>query len=180
MSPTPHDLLQAAAAGRARLVRITAHDADNRYTAKQLELDANEDLTESDDTMEVYNLAEADTAGGQLQADLDAIAIDLEGRWFISVSAPKTAVAARVVSHRYDAEYTLQPQCVTPAGTFSDDTEADEIIAINLAERNLGDGGALDDDEIVLAEALDASTSSTSETCWAFDHPVYAKYRVDT
>lgn len=179
MTQPPDTFIQAAGAGKARLVRLTAHVADNRYSACRLELDADGELVESQDTVEVLNLAEAEIPGGRLEDDFDAIAIDLEGRWVIAVQPAMELLAARVVANNSGAWYRVQPQTVTAAGTFADDTAAEELLAQNLAERTLGTGGGVDDDEIVLVKPLDASTATTLATSWAFEYPVYAKYMVD-
>ncbi len=179
MTPTPDTFIQAASAGKARLVRLCAHVADNRYTASRLDLDADGELVESSDSIEVLNLAESQIAGGRLVAGFDAIAIDLEGRWVIAVQPAMEFIPARIVAHNSGAWYTTQPQRVNASGAFSDDTNQDELLAMNLAERTLGSGGGVDDDEIILLKPLDASSESTLATCWTFDHPVYAKYRTD-
>jgi len=177
----PHDALgqfaQAGAAAGLQLVRLTALDADNRYTARPVEFDANgQTQFAGDATLTVTNLAEPADADGAVPAGTDAVAVDVEGRWIVFVRpAAPAAFAARVIATGSGADYTVREQVGTGAGTFADKEGAPDLTAHNLAELSLGPGAAVDVDTIVLVTAL-TGTGEPPTVRYVFDHPAYAKY----
>ena len=88
-------LIQTGTAAGARLVRITAHESSNGYTARWIEFDA-AGATQffGDETFTVVNLAEDTDAGGDVPDNTDAIALDVEGRWVVFLRSAATATAA--------------------------------------------------------------------------------------
>ena len=80
-----------------------------------------------------------------------------------------TSFPAKIVSHDEDALYTVRQQSMSATASFSDKSGTSNITAVNLAELTLGDGGGVDDDEIV-------SVHVHEDGYYYFDHPVYAKY----
>jgi len=165
---TPLRLAQAAAPKAAQLVRITDHQAGNRYTARPIAFDALGDTeTVGEAALTVVNLAEPADAGGRVPAGTDALAVDAGGRWIVYLPPPASAVfCARVVAAAGGAAYTVREQAAT--GMI-------DVTAYNLAELSAGPGGAVDDDAIVLVLAL-TDTDDPPTVRFVFDHPVYAKY----
>jgi hypothetical protein len=170
-------LVQAGSGGRVRLVRITALDADNRYTARPIEYDADGMLVYAgSEEWTVTNLAEPADMPGQIAVETDAVALDVEGRWIVHLSPAGTALfTARIVSSDGGAEYTARPQTWGPGGSPADKPGAVDVSAANLAELSLGPGGAVDVDTIVLVAPL-ADEDSPSGVRYVFEHPAYAKY----
>lgn len=159
------------------LVRITAPDEGNRYTARPVEFDeTGQTQPVGTDELTVTNLAEPASEGGSLPADTEALAVDIEGRWVIHVRRQTAIFPARVISPGAAAgRYTVLEQVVSSTGEFSDKPDAASVSAVNLAELSLGDGAAVDDDSIVLVTAI-ADTSEPPALRYVFDHPAYAKY----
>lgn len=161
----------------AQLVRITAHDEANRYTARPIAFDADgQPDTVGEATLTVVNLAEPTNTPGQVDADTDAVAVDVGGRWVVFLPPSSHAIfPAKVISSQGNAAYSVREQAATGAGTFTDADGATDVTAHNLAELSLGDGAALDQDIIVLVHAiLDSGDPPTVR--YVFDHPAYAKY----
>jgi hypothetical protein len=177
-----HDSFQhlSQAGGRAgtQLVRIVAADTGNRYTARPVEFDeTGRTQPVGDDELTVTNLAETPSDGGNLPADAEAVAVDVEGRWVLHVRPGNaTAFPARVVAPAGTAaQYTVREQALSPSGAFSDKPGAADVTAINLAELSLGDGAAVDDDALVLVLTV-IDTGDPPTLRYVFDHPAYAKY----
>jgi hypothetical protein len=169
----------AQATGRcgARLVRITRHDAQNRYLAGQLGFDASGGVSViGTRTLTVTNLAEPLTAGGAVPDNTDAVALDVAGRWVVFL-LPEGAVLfpARIVAGQGGAAYTVREQASTGAGTFQDVANAAEVTAHNLAEVALGPGGAVENGALVLITAV-TDTGTPPTLRYVFDRPAYAKY----
>jgi hypothetical protein len=172
-----HHLAQAGETAGVRLVRLTALDEANRYTARPVEF-ASDGSTEfvGEETVTVTNLAEPADADGSVAAGTDAVAVDVEGRWVVFVRQAGAAVfPARVVSSQGGAAYSVLEQVATGAGTFADKQGAEAVAAHNLAELSLGPGAAVDDDTIVFVTTLE-DTGTPPTLRYVFDHPVYAKY----
>ena len=174
---TPHRLAQAAAPKTAQLVRITEHQAGNRYTARPVAFDALGDTeTVGETTLTVVNFAEPADAEGFVPPGTDALAVDAGGRWIVYLPPPASAVfCAKVVASAGGAAYTVREQAATGAGTFEDAEGMAAVTAYNLAELSAGPGAAVDDDTIVLVLAV-TDTGSPPTVRFVFDHPVYAKY----
>lgn len=172
-----HRLAQVGSGPGVGLVRMTAVDQANRYTARPIEFDEDDETVfVGDGTLTVTNLAEPTDRPGQVPADTDAVAVDVEGRWIVFVRPAGAALfPARVVSAQSGAAYTVKEQDATGAGTFADKTDAGNLTAYNLAELSLGPGAAVDDDTIVLVTVL-FDDGETPTARYFFDHPVYAKY----
>ncbi len=161
----------------AQLVRITAHDESNRYTARQVAFNAaGETETVGTETLTVTNLAEPTGADGKVPADTDAVAIDVGGQWIVFIRPVGSAIfPAKVTASQGSAAYTVREQIATGAGTFTDAPGATNLTAHNLAELSLGPGAAVAADTIVLMlTIMDNSTPPTVR--YIFDHPAYAKY----
>ncbi len=168
---------EVSASRAAQLVRITAHEESNRYTARPIAFNAvGETETVGDDTLTVTNLAEPTGTDGQVSADTDAVAIDVGGRWIVFIRPVGSAIfPAKVTASQGSAAYTVREQVATGAGTFTDAPGATNLTAHNLAELSLGPGAAVTDDTIVLIlTVMDNSTPPTVR--YVFDHPTYAKY----
>ena len=161
----------------AQLVRLTAHDEDNRYTARPIAFDAQggTDIVGAT-TLTVTNLAEAVDSGVRIPPDTDAIAIDAGGRWVVFIRPPSLAVfLAKVIASLGGSGYTVREQVATGAATFADAPGAVNLTAHNLAELSLGSGAAVDNGTILIVRAtLDNGNPPT--TRYVFDHPAYAKY----
>jgi len=178
---TTHDALgrwaQVAGAKAAQLVRIVAHDEQNRYTARSVAFDAagGTDFV-GDGTLTVTNLAEPADGNGNVPADTDAVAIDVAGRWVVFVRpVTPAAFVAKVGASQGQAAYTIKEQVATGAGTFQDAPGAAELTAHNLAELSLGPGAGVDNGTIAIVLATpDNGEPPTAR--YVFDHPVYAKY----
>jgi len=160
-----------------QLVRITEPDEDNRYTARPIEFDGDGQTQFADDrTITVTNLAEPADSAGQVPADTDAVALDVEGRWVVFLQqVPAAAFAAKVISSQGSAAYTVREQALNAQGAFIDKPGAVDFSARNLAELSLGPGAAVDAGTIVLVRQL-LDTSSPANVYYVFDHPAYAKY----
>lgn len=172
-----YHLAQIGGAGGVQLVRIASPLAGNVYLARPVEFDAAGDAQLSgDETLEVTNLGEQATAGGEIEADTDAVAIDVEGRWIVFVR-PATSgggsLPARITAALGGAKYSARLQTWNGAALV-DATPSNNLTAINLAEATLGPGAAVDVGTAVLLTRLGADAAG-SET-YAFDHPAYAKY----
>ncbi len=170
-------LSQAGGGTGVLLARIVAAETGNRYSAVAVEFDGDGLTQPVGDEVVVTNLAEDPSAGGNLPAGTEALAVDTEGRWVVHVRAFGTAVfAARVIAHAGTAgRYIVREQALSPEGTFEDKPGADDVTATNLAELSLGDGAAVDDDTIVLVHAV-PDTGEPPTPRHVFDHPAYAKY----
>ena len=161
----------------AQLVRLTAHDEDNRYTARPIAFDA-QGGTDVVGTaaLTVTNLGEAVDSKVRVPADTDAIAIDAGGRWVVFIRPPSlTVFLAKVIASLGGSGYTVREQVATGAATFADAPGAANVTAHNLAELSLGSGAAVDNGTILIVRAtLDNGNPPT--TRYVFDHPAYAKY----
>lgn len=161
----------------AQLVRLTAHDEGNRYTARPIAFDAQGGTeTVGATTLTVTNLAEPADSNGQVPSDTDAIAIDTGGRWVVFIRPLSRAVfPAKVIASLGSSAYTVREQVATGPGTFTDAPGAVDLTAHNLAELSLGNGAAVDTGTILTVRAtLDNGNPPT--TRYIFDHPAYAKY----
>ena len=169
--------LEVAAGKAAQLVRITEHDEANRYTARPISFDASGGTeTVGTETLTVTNLAEPADAGGQVQADTDAVAIDVGGRWVVFLRPVGSAIfPAKITASQGSAAYTIREQIATGAGTFQDAAGATNLTAHNLAELSLGPGAAVDNGVIVLVLTI-ADNATPPNVRYVFDHPAYAKY----
>ncbi|MFA6133392.1 MAG: hypothetical protein WC869_05170 [Phycisphaerae bacterium] len=160
------------------LVRLLSVSQHNRYTARAVEF-ASGGATQfaSDETITVTNLAEPADQDGQVPADTEAVALDVEGRWVVFVrqggSGQSSMFPAKVVAAISGAAYSVREQSCTGAGTFGDKSGTSNVTAYNLAELSLGPGAAVAVGVIVLATAI---TDTGSTTRYVFDHPAYAKY----
>jgi len=178
---TPRDALScwAEVSGNkaAQLVRLTAHDEDNRYTARPIAFDAQggTDVVGAA-TLTVTNLAEAVDSMVRVPPDTDAIAIDAGGRWVVFIRLATLAVfLAKVIASLGGSGYTVREQVATGEGTFADAPGAVNWTAHNLAELSLGSGAAVDNGTILIVRAtLDNGNPPTAR--YIFDHPAYAKY----
>ncbi|MFW6132992.1 MAG: hypothetical protein ACOC8F_03785 [Planctomycetota bacterium] len=170
-------LVQTGDAAGVRLFRLQTVEQNNRYQAVCVEFDDDgEPVPVSDETVVVTNLAEPADAEGELAPGIDAVGIDVEGRWVIFVRPPASVFfAARVVASDGGAAYTVREQVATGAGTFDDKPGAVDVTAWNLAELSLGPGAAVDDGTIVLVTAT-TDTGDPPTLRYLFDHPAYAKY----
>lgn len=172
-------LVQVGSAGdsSSRMVRITSVSANNVYNARPIEFDDNGQLQiVGTNTLTVTNLAEPADATGQVSADTDAVALDLDGRWVVFLRQAGSAMfPAKVVSSQGSAAYTVREQSVSAAGTFSNAAGSTNITAKNIAELSLGSGSAVAVDAIVLVTSImDTGTPATLR--YVFGHPCYAKY----
>lgn len=168
---------EVSGAKAAQLVRITAHDDGNRYTARPIVFDAMGGTNiVGNQTLLVTNLAEPADANGQVPPDTDAVAIDVGGRWVVFLRPIAGAFfPAKVIASQGSAAYTVREQVATGAGTFTNAPGATDLTAHNLAELSLGPGAAVDNDTIVLVlTILDNGNPPTAR--YVFDHPAYAKY----
>ena len=170
-------LVQVGWAHGIKLVCLTELDEANRYTARPVEFDDDgETQTVGTKTLTVTNLAEPSDIDGQVPANTDAVALDVDGRWVVFVRPKVTAsFPARIVSSQGSGAYTVREQTVTGAGTFADRSGVSNVTAHNLAELSLGPGAAVDEDAIVVVSIF-ADTSNPPADRYVFDHPVYAKY----
>jgi len=168
--------VEVSASKAAQLVRITAHDESNRYTARPIVFDAvGETEIVGNDTLTVTNLAEPTDTDGQVPDDTDAVAIDVGGRWIVFIRPVGSVIfPVKIMASQGAAAYTVREQVATGAGTFADATGATNITAHNLAELSLGPGAAIANDTIVLVlTVVDNGTPPTVR--YVFDHPGYAK-----
>ncbi len=163
-----------------QLVRLTALEAANRYWAVPLELAAEGAAAPvADGALSVLNLAEPANQAGQLEAGLDAVALDVEGRWviFVRPTAPggSTVFLARVAAALDSGAYTVVEQQALADGGSVDREGGLSVTAHNLAERDLGPGDATPLDARVLV--LTVSVPGEPPTAgYVFDHPLYARY----
>ncbi len=172
-------LVQVGAAGGSgvRMVRITGVSANNVYNARPLEFDATgQPQIVGTNTMTVTNLAEPANATGSVQANTDAVALDVGKRWVVFLRQAGSAMfPAVIVSSQGGAVYTVREQSVSALGTFSDAAGSVNITAQNLAELSLGSGGAVTVGTIVLVTSI-TDTGSPATVRYIFSHPAYAKY----
>jgi hypothetical protein len=160
----------------AQLVRITGHDAGNRYHARPVAFDAvGQTVIVGTRVLTVTNLAEPADAGGGVPDNTDAVAVDAGGRWVVFLRRAAQGFPAKVLSSQGGAAYTVREQVATGAGTFADAPGTADLTAHNLAELSLGPGAAVGAGTIVLLTVLlDNGTPPTAR--YVFDHPAYAKY----
>ncbi len=166
-------LAQLGQATGSQLVRITEHLAGNRYTAQAIEFDQSQDIqpTGAADII-VINLAEPADLDGQLEAETNAVATDVEGRWVILVKPTDEGVfAGKVISRYDDALYRIQPQVPVTENTFANKSGSSVINACNLAELDMVSPPSVDANSIVLVTAL-ATESDPPTTRYVFDHPI--------
>jgi len=172
-----HRIAQIGERIGVELVRITALQSGNRYTARAIEFDENgETQFVGTDTMTVTNLAEPADVTGKVPANIDAVAVDVEGRWVMFLRTDvKVLFPAKIISSQGGAAYIVREQLPTGGGTFSDKQGAADLTAHNLAELSLGPGAAVPDDTIIIVTAvMDGGSPPTIR--YVFDHPAYAKY----
>jgi len=163
-----------------QLVRLTGRQGDNQYDALPVEFDANgETQVAENQPLTVLNLAEPADEEGELPPDIEAVAIDVEGKWVIFVreaspAIPSSARPARVTDWEVgQARYRVCWQEYNGStGQFTDTNEY-KPVAINLAELSFGRPAAVDINTIVLVTAI---VDSGGTTRYVFDHPAYAKY----
>jgi hypothetical protein len=180
-----HDSLyrlgQVGQAWGVQLVRIAELLEDNRYTAVPIEFASDGTTQEADQsTLTVTNLAEPADQPGEVPADTEAVAIDVEGRWIVFLrqepaAGPSATFPAKVVASLNGSAYSVREQVCTGAGSFTDKSGAPLVTAHNLAELSLGPGAAVDDGTIVLVTVL-TDTGNPPEPRYVFGHPAYAKY----
>jgi hypothetical protein len=165
-----------------RLVRILSVVSGNRYTARAVEFGQGGATQFAEEgTMTVTNLAEPADQTGQVPADTDAVAIDVEGRWVVFLrQAAETGngsplFVAKVIDSLGGSAYTIREQVATGQGTFANKPGAAEVTACNLGELTLGPGAAVEDGAIVLVMLL-WQEGNPPTARYVFDHPAYAKY----
>lgn len=170
-------LAQAGKTVGVQLVRVTALQQNNRYTARPIEFDAQgETQFVGEEMLAVTNLAEPANSPGQLPKNTDAVAIDIEGRWIIFVRRQtSSAFPARITGSSGGSSYTALEQVATGSGGFVDKSGAETITVYNLAEGSLGPGAAVETDTIVLVSMF-MTNGMPPVAQYVFDHPVYAKY----
>lgn len=167
---------QAGGIAGVLLVRIKSHETSNRYKAAILEMNSSWSLSEvaGADQIDVMNVCESDD-DEHVDNDTDAVAIDVEGRWIVFIrkaTGGALLIPAKVVSSSGGASYELELLGLGEDSEFAA-TET-TVSATNLAEMNLGPGGAVDIDSIVLLTEIKSSDGGSGQ--YFFDHPTYAKY----
>jgi len=178
---TQHDgfrrFAQLGASSGVMLVRLTAPEEGNRYEARPIEFDEDDETQfVGQDTLTVTNLAEPVDISGQIDANTDAVAVDVEGRWIVFVRPTSNPVfPAKVTGSQGDGAYAVLEQVPTGLGTYANKQGATQVTAQNLAELSLGPGAAVDTGTIVLVSAV-ADTGNPPVVRYMFDHPAYAKY----
>ena len=170
-------LARVPSATGVQLVRLLQLDRANRYTARPIEFDSQGDtVSAGEEALGVTNLAEPADSAGQIPEDIDAVALDVEGRWVVFVRPPGSRTfPARVVASRGGSAYVVREQIAARDGTFQDRTGASNLTAHNLAELSLGIGAAVDPDAIVPVSVL-LDRGDPPATRYVFDHPAYARY----
>lgn len=130
-----HRLAQLGQATGLQLVRIMGLDEGNRYTAEAIEFDSDGDTQSAGaEQLTVINLAEAADDDGQLLADTNAVAVDVEGKWVILVQPAATPVFAGKVLYTFgNCLYRIRPQVPVGENTFVDKAGAQDINACNIA-----------------------------------------------
>jgi hypothetical protein len=172
---------QVGHAWGVQLVRIVELVADNRYTAMPVEFAPDGSTQQAEaTTLTVTNLAEPADQPGEVPADTEAVALDVEGRWIVFLKPQQdgggsTIFPAKVVESLGNAAYSVLEQVCTGTGSFANKSGAQAVTAHNLAELSLGPGAAVDDGTIVLVSVL-TDTGQPPTARYVFDHPAYAKY----
>lgn len=172
-----HRLAQLGQATGLQLVRIMGLDDGNRYAAEAIEFDSDgETQSAGAEQLTVINLAEPADEDGQLLADTNAVAVDVEGKWVILVQPASTPVFVGKVLYTFgNCLYRIRPQVPVSENTFADKAGAQDINACNIAELDLVDPLGVDADSIVLVAAL--RTDSDPPTIrYVFDHPDYNEF----
>ncbi|MCJ7544571.1 MAG: hypothetical protein MUP47_08440 [Phycisphaerae bacterium] len=180
-----HDSLyrlgQVGAALGVQLVRLVEVIENNRYSAVPIEFASDGSTQQAEETpLTVTNLAEPADQTGQVPADTEAVALDVEGRWIVFLKpqpeqGPSATFPAKVVDSLGNAAYSVLEQVCTGVGSFDDKSGAQAVTAHNLAELSLGPGAAVDDGTIVMVTML-TDTGQPPAARYVFDHPAYAKY----
>ncbi len=125
-------LTQVGSAPGASLVRIVEVDQANCYTARPVEIDDNgQAVLVGEDTLTVINLAEPADAAGQVPADTDAVAIDVDGRWVVFLR-PAEAIRffVKIISSVSECAYMVREQVATGGVTFADKQGARKILGM--------------------------------------------------
>ena len=172
-----HRLAQLGQATGLQLVRIIDLDEGNRYTAKAIEFDSDDDTQSAGaEQLTVINLAEPADDDGQLLADTNAVAVDVEGKWVILVQPAGAPLFVGKVLYTFgNCLYRIRPQVPVGENTFVDKAGAQDINACNIAELDLVDPLGVDADSIVLVATL--TTDSDPPTIrYVFDHPDYNEF----
>lgn len=171
-------LIQPGQGVDIRLVRISSALTANQYQVTELTFRDGQLTPRTDATWTAINIAEPADQDGTLPAGIDTLAIDRQSQWIICVrpsSITGGSFPARIICADGGASYTVREQLLTPAGAFTDRPGATDLSANNLAELDLGSGGAVDLDSIVRVH-LSIDTDSPPTIRYHFDHPCYAKY----
>jgi len=170
-------LAQLGQATGLQLVRITALDEGNRYTAEPIEFDAEGDTQSAQaGNVTVINLAEPADEDGQLPAETNAVAVDVEGKWVILVHpAIESPFVGKVLYALGGCLYRIRPQAPVGENTFADKSGAADINACNIAELDIEDPLGVDADSLVLVATV--RTDGDPPTIrYVFDHPDYNEF----
>lgn len=166
-----HRLVQAGGPWLARLIRITSHASGNQYNANPVEFGEQDTQLAEAEVMTVTNLSESYEDGGVLEAGLESIALDVEGRWVI-VERPSGSevIPMKIISADTGGVYMLRAQCLDN-GQFQDESNTTDVEGQNLA---VDSGSSLPTGTIVLATPL--PNPGQSAPYYVFSQSIHAKY----
>ena len=166
-------LIQVGTIQSLKLCKIKSLVINNKYSA--CELDNNSDqLAETENTFEVYNLAESPVQSGQLSTPTNALTMEIHGKYYVYISEGGSSVTlGKIVSSAGGAKYNIQPVTMRDTGQ-TDPASSTQISAFNLAEMTVGPGGAVDNNTLVILHQIAASNSD--DPINIFSHTTYAKY----
>jgi hypothetical protein len=127
------------------------------------------DSTLTDDTLEVVNLAEPETSGGQVASGTPAVAIDVEGQWVVYARPfDKMCFVGKVSSSLGDGVYSISPMDPTDDDDFA--ARGGTVNAINLWEEIGTTSGSVLVGTYVLVTVVEAESDPTT-MAYVFSHP---------
>jgi len=153
-----------------QVVSIAGHIENNRYTAIPQQFDSNDRLIDATDaTLEVVNLAEPETSGGQVASGIPTVAVDVEGQWVVYARPfDKMCFVAEVASSLGDGVYSVSPMDPTEGDDFT--ARGGTVNAINLWEEIGTTFGSVIVGTYVLVSVVEAE-SDPATIAYVFSHP---------
>ena len=167
-------IMQIGEADNCHFVKLFEHKNKNIYKGKIIEFQSNDYYVATDRIVEVINIAEKVSTGGVLPLPTELICFEIEGHYLTYVSAENSSlIPAKIAEHITGYKYRVIFQKLDQNANFVN-IDNNKIEAMNIAEHNIGPGGAIDNNTIVMVSKI--RTSDFPDGKYIFSHPTYAKY----